>query len=130
MLCLKEGENYQTPKSQAETHDLSLLELMGDSHLLLPQEIAQIFFGNFQCPILPSGILAVAAQQPGWRNAEDSSQMFTAWLTPGVGTGLGVGYPHLGQWCPALPVGAWLFCCAASIHLQMPVVSGGGGGLS
>lgn len=70
MLCLKEGEKYQTPKSQAKTHDLSLLELMGDSHLLLPQEIAQIFFGNFQCPVLPLGILAVAAHQPGWRNAE------------------------------------------------------------
>lgn len=55
----------------------------------------------------------------------DSSWVFAAGLTPGVGAGLGAGYPHLGQWCWAMVI-----LCAASIHLQMPVVSGGGGGSS
>lgn len=58
------------PQSPRPKHNLWLLELMGDSRLLLPQEIAQMFFGNYQCPGLPSGILSAAPQQPGCRNAQ------------------------------------------------------------
>lgn len=66
--ALLKGKRKKTPKPK--TRDLSLLELMGDSHLLLPQEIAQIFFSNYQCPVLPLGISSAAPRRPGWRNAE------------------------------------------------------------
>lgn len=67
---LKGRRKIPNPQNPGPKHDLWLLELMGDSRLLLPQEIAQIFFGNYQCPVLPSGILSAAPQQPGWRNAQ------------------------------------------------------------
>lgn len=86
---------------------------MGVSHLLLPQEIAQIFFGNYQCPVLPSGILVAAPLQPGWRNVEDlllPSTLILGWssatgLTPGLGAGPGAGCCQVGQHHPALPIG-------------------------
>lgn len=54
----------------------------------------------------------------------DSGWVFAAGLTPGLGAGLGAGYPSpFGQWCRGMVIP-----CAASTHLQMPVVSGGGGG--
>lgn len=53
----------------------------------------------------------------------DSCRDLAAGLTPGLGAGLGAGCPHPGQWCRGMVI-----LCAASTHLQMPVVSGGGGG--
>lgn len=73
MLSFREGgknNKTPTPKISDQNSDLLLLEPMGDSHLLLQQEIAQIFFSNYQCPVLPLGILTAAPWQPGWRNAE------------------------------------------------------------
>jgi len=78
---------------------------MGDSRRLLPQEIAQIFFGNYRCPVLPSGILAAAPLRPGWRNAEGlrlpprliPSRLPAAGLSPGVGAGLSAGRPGSGS---------------------------------
>lgn len=124
MLSLKEGEKYQPPQSAGPKHDLWLLELMGDSHLLLPQEIARIFFGNYQCPVLPPGILSAAPQQPGWRNARGLQADVCCRADPwagcraGLAAGLGAGRAHQ----------AVVILCAASSHLQMPVGSGGDAG--
>lgn len=61
----KKNPNPKTPDHNSGWSDLPLLELMGDSHLLFPQEIAGIFLGNYQCPVLPLGISSAAPWRSG-----------------------------------------------------------------
>lgn len=108
MLSLKGGE--KNPKPQTKTSDLSLLELMGDSHPA-PAGNSSDFFRQLSMPCTSFGNFG--GWTPSARLEEGGGtparlvpgRLPAAGLTPGMGAGLGAGCPCLGQRHPALPIG-------------------------